>query len=56
MNNASMCAPECHRAVMNDATLNHALMAHGKGLHSSFFLDCKLSKSGQGVGMPIFRS
>ena len=39
---------------MNDTMLNYALTVHEKGMHSSFFLDCKLSQSGQGMGMPIF--
>ena len=54
INNISLCAPECRRIVLNDATLSNALIVHEKGLHCSFFLDYKLSQSGQGAGMPIF--
>ena len=53
-NNVSLYAPEFHRVILNDPTLNNALTVHEKGLHYSFFLDYTLSQSSQGVGMPIF--
>ena len=40
--------------MLNDKLLNSALKVYAKGLYSSFFLDYKLSQSGQVVRMPLF--
>ena len=44
--------PVYHRATMTASSLNKALTVHEKGLHSSFFLDFKLSQSRQAINMP----
>ena len=43
--------PEWHRATMTASLLNKALPVHEKELHYSFFLDFKLSQSGQAMSI-----
>ena len=45
---------ESNRIRLNETTLNCALTAHEKGLHSSFDSDYHLCRSGQALNMPLF--
>ena len=40
---------------MKASSLNQALRVHEKGSHSSFYLDHKLSQSGQAMSMPTIQ-
>ena len=46
----------CHRVTMKASSLNQALTIHEKGLHSSFYLDYKLSQLGQAIHMLLFNN
>ena len=46
--------PETNKIRLNEKTLNYALTAHEKGLHSSFTSDHNLCRSGQALNMPLF--
>ena len=46
--------PESNRTRLNETTLNYALKAHEKGLHSSFDSDYHLCRSGQALNMLLF--
>ena len=55
LNNYHDPIPVCLRATMTASSLNQALTVHEKGLHSSFYLDHRLSQSGKAINMPAIQ-
>ena len=51
---ANMLCPEFHLVSLTSTSLNHVLTVHEKDLHSLFYLDHKLSRSGQAINIPVF--